>query len=156
MSQAGLIDGFQFARIAGEIRGELNQLNLPRLAESQCAAALVAFVLSGATDPEGRSVLRISVNGSLRLVCQRCMGPVEVPLQVDSQLILARSEREIAEAEDDLDRVVASESMDVAALVEDEILLALPIAPRHERCDVAALSQLKKPSPFAALKNWKR
>ncbi len=152
MSQAGLIDGFQFARSAGELKGELHQSDLPRLAESQCVIEAVRFALSGAIDPEGRPMLRVSVRGGVHLVCQRCLGPIEIPLQIDSELLLVRSERETAEADDDLDRIVGDKAMDVAALIEDEILLVLPMVPRHEHCDVAPVAaQERRPSPFAML-----
>jgi uncharacterized protein len=47
---------------------------------------------------------------------------------------------------------VASREMSVAALVEDEVLLALPMVPKHERCSAAAgLGADAKPSAFQAL-----
>jgi uncharacterized protein len=53
--------------------------------------------------------------------------------------------------------VVGSRTMDMAALIEDEALLALPVSPRHEICpDQSALDALRKErpdSPFAVLKN---
>lgn len=152
MSQPGVIDGLQFARSAGELRGELYQSQLPRLAELQCATEAVSFALSGAIDPEGRPTLRISVRGSLRLVCQRCLDQVEFPVEIDSELFLSGSEREIAETDDELDRIIAGKAMEIAELVEDEILLILPMVPRHERCEAPAASEPEsRPSPFAVL-----
>ncbi len=152
MSQPGVIDGLQFARNAGELRGELYQSQLPRLAELQCATEAVSFALSGAIDPEGRPRLRISVRGGLRLVCQRCLGQVEFPLAIDSELFLCGNEREIAETDDDLDRIIAGKAMEVSELVENEILLILPMVPRHECCEfpVAAETE-RRPSPFEVL-----
>ena len=49
-------------------------------------------------------------------------------------LHLAENMREISEADDEIDRVVASRKMDVAGLVEDEVILELPMAARHEEC----------------------
>ena len=152
MSQPGVIDGLQFARNAGELRGELYQSQLPRLAELQCATEAVSFALSGAIDPEGRPRLRISVRGGLRLVCQRWLDQVEFPVAIDSELFLSGSEREIAETDDELDRIIAGKAMEVAELVEDEILLILPMVPRHERCEAPAASEPEsRPSPFAVL-----
>jgi uncharacterized metal-binding protein YceD (DUF177 family) len=53
---------------------------------------------------------------------------------VDVELQLAESEREISEADDEIDRVLATRKMDVAWLVEDEVILGLPMAARHEEC----------------------
>jgi uncharacterized protein len=67
-------------------------------------------------------------------VCQRCLGPLQVPVEIDAELQLAESLREISEADDEVDRVLASRHMDVGQLVEDEVILALPMVPRHEEC----------------------
>jgi uncharacterized protein len=74
------------------------------------------------------------VRGTVKLLCQRCLDPVQVPLAVDAELQLAESTREISEADDEIDRVLASRNMDVAWLVEDEVILALPMAARHDEC----------------------
>jgi len=68
------------------------------------------------------------------MVCQRCLDPIQVPIAIDAELQLAENAREISEADDEIDRVIASRHMDVAWLVEDEVILALPMAPRHEEC----------------------
>ena len=112
--------------------------------------------MRGVADPEGRPKVVISVRGRLRFVCQRCFGPVEFPLAIDSDVILAGSEREIEEADDDLDRVLAGKEMEVSTLIEDEILLSLPMVPRHDECSAVGAEEHKpRPSPFAALKKLK-
>lgn len=152
MSQPGVIDGLQFARSAGVLRGKLHPSQLSRLAEAQCATEGVTFELFGIIDPEGRPKLRISVRGGLRFVCQRCLDPVEFPLEIDSELLFAGSEREIAESDDDVDRVLAGKAMEVSVLVEDEILLVLPMVPKHEHCQAAAVGEdQRRSSPFAVL-----
>jgi uncharacterized protein len=70
----------------------------------------------------------------LELPCQRCLDPIRIPIVIDAELQLAQNAREISEADDEIDRVLASRRMDVAWLVEDEVILALPMAPRHEEC----------------------
>ena len=70
----------------------------------------------------------------MQLICQRCLDPLPVPIVVDAELQLAESLSEISEADDDIDRVLASRRMDVAQLVEDEVILALPMVPRHAEC----------------------
>ena len=86
------------------------------------------------------------------LACQRCLDPVEFPVELGVELELAGSEREIVAADDDVDRVLATNAMDVAALVEDEVLLVLPMAPVHERCEPDAERHVAdRAAPFAAL-----
>jgi uncharacterized protein len=157
MSQPGVIDGLQFARDAQELSGVLGMEQLPRLAQMQGATEGLAFELSGGMTGDGKPCLRISASGELRLACQRCLGPLSLPVAIEVELELALSAREIEQAQDDVDRVLASRSMSVAQLIEDEVLLALPMVPRHDRCAAAtSAGQEERISPFSALTALKR
>ncbi len=157
MSQPGLIDGLQFARGAETLAGTLDSSQLPRLSEMRCTTTGLSYEVRGRTDADGRSWLLVAASGALTLECQRCLGPVEFPLAFRSELLLAASGREIDVADDDIDRVLAGKAMDVCLLVEDEVLLALPMAPRHGQCGGASDGALTgRPSPFAELAKLKR
>jgi uncharacterized protein len=136
MWQAGVIDGLQFARAALEQRGLLGVEQLPRLAQMQCSTGSLEYHLRGGRASNDKPCLRISVRGSMDLVCQRCLGPLPVPIAVDVELQLAESLSEISEADDNVERVLSSRHMDVGQLVEDEVILVLPMVPRHEACAV--------------------
>ncbi len=82
----------------------------------------------------GRPVLRLDIRATVWLTCQRCLGRFTEDLDIQTVLPVARDEAELArwEAEDPLvDALVAETRQGLAALVEDEILLSLPVAPRH-------------------------
>jgi len=134
MSQAEVIDGLQFARAGLERRGVVGMERLPRLAQLQCSTEGLEYDLRGGRAGNGKPCLRLSVRGSVKLPCQRCLDPIQVPIAVDAELLLAENLREISEADDEIDRVLATRNMDVAWLVEDEVILALPMAARHEAC----------------------
>src|SRR4029077_7905261 len=134
MSQAEVIDGLQFARAALERRGVVGMERLPRLAQLQCSTEGLEDHLRGGRADNGKPCLRLSVRGSLQVVCQRCLDPIQVPIAIDAELQLAEHARELSEADDEIDRVLASRRMEVAWLVEDEVILALPMAPRHDEC----------------------
>jgi uncharacterized protein len=134
MSQAEVIDGLQFARAALERRGAVGMERLPRLAQLQCSTEGLEYHLRGGRADNGKPCLRLSVRGSLQVVCQRCLDPIQVPIAIDAELQLAEHAREISEADDEIDRVLGSRRMEVAWLVEDEVILALPMAPRHDEC----------------------
>jgi uncharacterized protein len=152
MSQPGVIDGLQFAHEAGTLEGVLGLAHLSRLAEMRCRTDGLSYKLSGRTDAEGRCWLEVAAKGTLTLECQRCLGPLEFPLALRSEVLLAMGEREIATADDDIDRVLAGREMDVGKLVEDEVLLALPMAPRHVACGGKPGDEVSgRSSPFAAL-----
>jgi len=134
MWQAGVIDSLHFARAALEQRGVLGMERMPRLAKMQCSTPGLDYELRGGRASNGKPCLRFSVRGSMQLVCQRCLDPLPVPVAIDAELQLSESLREISEADDEIDRVLASRHMDVGQLVEDEVILALPMVPRHETC----------------------
>ena len=73
----------------------------------------------------------------LQLVCRRCLGALEFPLQLEVSLRLAATQAEV-DAEplsaEGPESIVADRKMQVHALVEDELLLAMPMAPRHQDC----------------------
>ena len=156
MSQAGTIDGQAFARERSRVSGHLALAELPRLAASGGESADVAFEIEGGRSAEGHPSLRVRAEGRVGMTCQRCLQPLTVPVEVDAELELAESLREAEAAEDEVDRVVASRNMDVAALVEDELLLALPMVAAHEDCQLPADDDGPAPSPFAGLAGLRR
>jgi len=152
MLQPAAIDGLAFARNAEVLKGRLGMESLPRLAQSGCSGSVLDFVLKGEINERGRPGLTLVVDGSVRLQCQRCLGNLDLPVRLEAQLELASSEAEITAADDDIERVAAGREMSVAALVEDEVLLALPMVPKHEHCSLAAeLGANAKPPAFQAL-----
>lgn len=80
--------------------------------------------------------LHLQASATLSLTCQRCLAPVAVPVAVDRSFRFA-SDEDTAAAQDDEseeDVLALSRSFDLQELVEDEILLEMPMAPRHEVC----------------------
>jgi uncharacterized protein len=155
MSQAGAIDGLQFARDRAERSGNFDLNSFSRLAQLGCSAAQIEYRLQGAENRKAKPSLRLSLRGSVVLICQRCLRPLEIALDVQSELELASSVRAINLAEDDDDRVLATPNMNIASLIEDEAILSLPMVPMHEHCVEVGEQSLKKPSPFAVLAKLK-
>jgi uncharacterized protein len=135
MSAQAVIDGLEFARGGQTLRGSLAVPALSRLRESLADdAGVVEFVVTGARDARRRPVLTVEISGMLHLRCQRCLGPLEYWLRLHSTLLLA-SAVEVATGdldEEDAEWIEASGALEVASLVEDEIILGLPYAPRHD------------------------
>jgi uncharacterized protein len=116
----------------------------------------------------GQSVvwLRLLVQTHVPMQCQRCLETVNVSIEVDRWYRFVASEAQ-ALAEDDAceeDLLVLTRTLDVAALVEDEVLMSLPLVPRHEVCPHAPTLQVadpdfdavgEQPKPFAALAQLK-
>lgn len=156
MSQQLEIDAHRFVREARRLEGWLELAELPRLHDlvTEVAGGL-EYRLQGVRGERGQPRLRLEVRGVLPLVCQRCLSVVEEALEIDSLLELVAADSEPTQEElenDSIDYLPVSGNLDVKALVEDEILLALPVAPRHETCSPPASAQAgAAPHPFAAL-----
>lgn len=123
---------------------------------------------SGAPVADPDVWLHLQANASIPLTCQRCMGAVPTPVEVNQWYRFVASE-DVAMAEDDQseeDLLVIEPQFDLLALLEDELLMALPLVPMHEQCPVATTLSAgvieaadeagKKPNPFALLAQLKK
>jgi uncharacterized protein len=92
------------------------------------------------------AVAELSLAGKARLQCQRCMQAMELPIESTTRVALILAEADAAEVPEELEPVLArSGSISVGELVEEELLLALPIVPLHEEvrdCAVPAAAPL--------------
>ncbi len=141
------LDVKAFAEEAGQLAGEDRLGSHPRLmAETGGLGADAPLAWSargelrnpGHVHPE--IWLHLSARAVLPLTCQRCLAPVEVAVQVERPFRFVQDEA-IAMAEDDRseeDLLALSRSFDLVELVEDELLMDLPVAPRHDVCPVPA------------------
>jgi uncharacterized protein len=110
--------------------------------------------------------LHLEAHAAMALECQRCLAPVDTALDVDRWFRFARDEDEAAalDAQTEEDVLALGHPLDLLALMEDELLLALPLVPRHEHCPVPlpmaagadSEADLETPKPFAALESLKR
>lgn len=157
MPQLPVIDGFEFARSGSRLSGDWPAREFRRLREALYGAeGMLHYDLRGLPVEQGRPALRLSVAGRLQLICQRCLGPLEYEVQAETLLLLFAQEAELAGLPVEVEgpeRIVAQREMPVLELVEDEVLLAVPYAPRHEQCssregDASAAPQ----RPFAGLR----
>jgi uncharacterized protein len=157
MSHQPVIDDFEFASAGATQQGVWPLSEFPRLRDVLAAdAGEVAYEISGVRDERGRPSLRVKVRGTLQLRCQRCLEAMPFEVQTDEMLVLAATVAEIHDEPADAhapDRVVAGREMSVRDLIEDELILAVPYAPRHESCNGrAAMAADAKASPFAGLR----
>lgn len=155
MSERLVIDTAEFARSHGELAGAVPLAQLDRLHDVLAeTSGDIKYHLVGRRDG-GRARLDLSLQGTLPLICQRCLSVLQMPLTLHHGFMLVAREEdlgELAEEPDDIDEIVASGAFDVWQLIEDELLLAVPFAPRHDVCDPAsAAPTTPKESKFAGL-----
>ena len=134
---------------------------LPRLADVLVTTTgFLSVRLEGWRDDAGKSWLQVDIAGEPVLCCQRCLGGVKFPLAISSRLQLMAPGEEWPDddlADDSADAITAEKALAVLSLIEDEVLLALPIAPRHEQCESPSANAAEHgSSPFAALSALKK
>src|SRR5262249_31766268 len=152
-----VIDGFEFASAGATQQGSLPISEFRRLRDLLATdAGEVRYEVHGQRDARGRPALRVGVQGTLQLKCQRCLEALAFAVDESELLVLAAAQDEIDAQPADVeapDMVVASDEMAVRDLVEDQLILALPYAPRHEGCEAGAAGEEGgRTSPFAGLR----
>jgi uncharacterized protein len=144
--------------------GTLPVDHLPRLRDLVATPeGELHYRVAAGLDAQRRQVVSCIIEGFVFLTCQRSLEAFRHAISVDDHLVLVASEAElppIEEEGDAEDHVVADAPLDVRSLVEDAVILALPMVPRKPGMDEDAGSR-EKPvpgtqSPFAALATLKR
>ena len=166
------LDSEAFAQESTRLAGRWSQDDLPRLKQSALpeSRADVAWVAQGERreGPAGTVEiwLHLTAETTVALQCQRCLSAMTVPLAIESsfQFVAGEDAAATLDADSEHDVLALTRDLDLLALVEDELLLALPIVPRHEQCpqplavpvspEEAAAE--KEAHPFAALAALKR
>lgn len=110
---------------------------------------------------------QLTTKGTLWQTCQRCLEPVAISLDTDSELALLEKESHIGLLDEETEYLLISEltkdnKLYLLSMIEDELLVDLPLAPKHDDCQMA-ISQVgeaieiieEKESPFAILANLK-
>jgi uncharacterized protein len=162
MSEQAQIDGLKFAAEASHLTGDLAVAAMPRLQDSVFEpVGNVVYELAGKTNRHGQPLIEVYVRGSIPLVCQRCLERLDFDLHRRSRLVLVEEGRElpdVAQEDPDTETIPAAEVGNVADLVEQEVLLGLPLAPVHEAPCTGRTDAPEAPtdSPFAVLRTLKR
>ncbi|MDP3700801.1 MAG: DUF177 domain-containing protein [Hylemonella sp.] len=116
---------------------------------------------------QGQVWLHLSARTSLPMTCQRCLGPADIPVVVERSFRFVASEKqaEVEDEEAEEDVLALVQDFNLQELVEDELLMELPVVPRHELCPTEVklvvqdadfeAAQAEKPHPFAVLAGLK-
>ncbi len=153
-------DAFAFARDSRVLEGTLAIAELERLHDLLTeVAGDVSWRLEGFKGERGELLLQLTVSGRVSLACQRCLETIVFDLDVDSLLEIVPASLDLSqeELEDDTrDFLPVDGELEVGELIEDEILLTLPVAPRHEKCGLPEAADAgERINPFAALAGLK-
>lgn len=162
MSARPFIDSLDFAKNGKKISGEEPFAGLPRLREElESPDGVLRYSVQGGVNKQGVPFLDVNMSGDCILRCQRCLGALGHPVRIATRLLLReQSELDALEdSEEEHDSILAEPRLDVLDMLEEEILLSLPISPRHESGECQAKdgdgAGKGKENPFAALANLK-
>jgi len=157
------IDPARLARDRSRISGKLPVEQMPRLADLLFSGeGVVSYAVQGDTSAKGQPLLHIRLTGDLAVCCQRCLGRLPLHLDVQRDLVVVTAEElgPLDDEDDDTDAITSTGSLDLHDLLEQEIVLSVPIAPRHAENVCGARSGAAKdeasPSPFSALEKLRR
>ncbi|WP_374587296.1 YceD family protein [Ideonella dechloratans] len=166
------LDLARSARDADHLQGEWPLASLPRLAEVDVADALAPPVqwsaqaeLRPVLGGEGEIWLHLQAHAEVAMPCQRCLSPVRLPVSVDRwiRFVADEAQAEALDADSEDDVLALPRWLNLAELIEDELLLALPIVPRHDACPAPLPVREEpleaegeaRPNPFAVLAQLK-
>ena len=163
MDARPFIDSLDFAGNSREISGAVQFAELPRLLDMlENPQGILSYTVQGGVDEQGTGFLDVSVAGQCTLRCQRCLNGLDYPVRIETRLLL-RDQATLDALEDDeeeFDSILADTNLNVLDLLEEEILLSLPFAPKHELGACQATdgenTQREEKNPFAVLAELKR
>lgn len=156
-------DPRRFTDQGAEIQGSMAVGALPRLHEFRDSQdEPISVALRFGHDEEGRRVIDGTISTRLIMTCQRCLEPVEYQIEARPHLVLVWSEDQMKALPEHLDPLlVGEERVPLADLLEEELLLALPLVAMHDTCPAPLAPQRpeqdeapetpKRDNPFAVL-----
>ena len=136
---------------------------LPRLRELVASpAGELRYTVTAHRDAQGRKVVSCIIEGFVFLTCQTTLEEFRHGVSIDDRLVLVDTEAElppIEEESDAEDYLVADGPLDILGLVEDAVLLSLPMVPRKPGREEAQSGRPRSEgggSPFAALASLRK
>lgn len=139
-------------------KGAFTPADLERVADTVAdARGELRYEVSAVLDRQCRRVVSCIIEGFVFLICQNTLEAFRHEISIHDRLVLVDDEGQlpaIGEESDAEDFVVADAPLDVRDLVEDAVLLSLPMVPRkpgQEAVKVGGESSARAESPFAAL-----
>jgi len=161
--QPTIIDPARLSPTPTLFEGTVVPGDLERLDESLANGdGELRYRISARRDPQRRTELSCIIEGFVFLTCQSSLDTFRHPVSIDDRLVLVDDESRLPpmqEESDTEDYLVADGPLDVLELVEDAVILALPMVPRKPGLETEAESKEPeddKPSPFAKLSGLKK
>ncbi len=149
-------DNVQFAKNGQTITGSISSDNLKRTAEIlEELSGSLDYTITGSIDDKNKPILTIRIYGKITTLCQNCLEKLDIPIDCSNIVAVFYNESDMDNAlfGDEAgydDGILADANFDIESFVEDELIMSLPIAPKHETC--GQMKYHDKPNnPFSVL-----
>ena len=155
MQKTLIINNLEFAQNQLKLIESFDVGLLARLAETLSTSdkTAVNFELIGNSKRFRQPSLQLHIKANLPVICQRCLNKMTVNLALNFNYLVCDADKDAPADDDEIDWLESNHEMNLLELIEDELLLAMPIAPTHaEACNKTSMQSGEKPNPFAALK----
>ena len=134
------VDPIRLATRKERFQGTIPLKQMKRLVNAlSCGDGEVYIDVEFSVDINQVVILAGQIKADAKLICQRCMGEMELPIALDFQLAFVRSEAEMERLPEGYEAtLIDNKSMMLSDIIEDEILLALPAIPKHQNEDCSS------------------
>lgn len=117
---SGVLSGEQIPRLASLLDPDKTRVNV---------------AIRFGRDDEDRSVAEVSLDASVVLVCQRCLGPLKHAINSRSVLGLVPGDEQARALPADYEPWIAIEEVDLWEMAAEELALAIPVVAYHDNCE---------------------
>ncbi|MBS9777550.1 MAG: DUF177 domain-containing protein [Gammaproteobacteria bacterium] len=140
------------------VQGAISMNELPNLMASQSGRHDDASAKLKVNQREdGHFVILGEAQATVDLTCQRCLKSLTESLYAEFELVLVKYERHLSSVGEEDDAIVCAEDLELAPIVEQELILSLPMIAKHSDCQAAYTNEVDenadKQQPFANLKD---
>lgn len=135
------LDLHKLVRQQQTLEGELDAEQLLRLNELILEVkSPIRYMCQGLQDDYGKPIICAKISTELLVSCQRCAKPLALSIEVSPTFELVYHDEQAKQVQREHEAVVTHGlPVNMMALFEDELILAIPMAPKHDHCDIAAL-----------------
>ena len=143
------IDPYLLAEKGAHLRGVLPVRQLRRLAELclDDRGDVGIDLQFERSDAQGLCLMHGAVTATLHVACQRCLEAMALHLATEPRLVLRRPEPPTEEPTDEDETLVVDKAFALSELVENELLLAMPMVPMHNLAECPARSLVSGSGP---------
>ncbi len=183
---AAKLDLVRLARQGGSVKGAVGIVKFKRLlldvpdqpsingvqdlvSSASCdQAGLVWYEMIGSRQTGRRNRVQLRLQAVVDLVCQRCLSKMAFSVNERAEFELFEREKDLeaASADEEVDPqapepMLVQDPVDLADLIEDQLILAIPYVPKHDQCEPAqtsagqAIEPSERESPFKVLEGFK-